>query len=130
MLEVVFRAMLEIVHENAAAFEGDVFRAAEGKEPVGVPETPTLQYANFERRMIRENVGTGKVYNALVFSQLRIIYELLSYLDDAKGPIDWPGIELVNAQTHERLSIDFAFDFADIEYDFIQQKRKTNASEE
>ena len=129
LLRTVFRTLLKQIYENADAFEKAVERAAEGKEIEGLQLTPLLERA-LASRLIRPNEGMGKVYNFFVQRQVGIIADLLLYLDQSWSPEDWPGIDLVNFTTRERLSIDFGFDFAEIEQDFVDELRAANPSGE
>lgn len=129
LLRTVFRTLLEKVHKNAAEFEKAVIRASQGKEPFDISLSPKLEKI-LASRHVRKNEGTGKVYNWFVLRQLGVIEDLLLYLDQRIGPSDWPGVDLVNFATRERLSIDFGFDFSEIEQDFIDELRENKSSEE
>lgn len=60
-----------------------------------------------------------RLYDRLMHFQLGLLDTLCSYLDGSRGPTDWPGVMLVNAETGEPLSDDFRSALSRIEGEFI-----------
>jgi hypothetical protein len=61
----------------------------------------------------------NRLRDRLIEIQMAVVGRIFSYIDGTSGPSDWPGINLVNAQTGERLSIDLAWELSSIEGEYL-----------
>lgn len=57
----------------------------------------------------------NRLQDRLVEIQIGVLVDVLSFIDGARGPTDWPGMKLVNAETGETLSDDLAWELSGIE---------------
>ena len=68
-------------------------------------------------RNLREAIAEqnpARLQDLLIELQMTPLYNLMLYLDGAIGPSEWPGAELVNAQTREPLTNDYGLALASI----------------
>lgn len=66
----------------------------------------------------------------LVSLQIGPLLDLMRFLDGAIGPLDWPGLKLVNAETGETLSQDLQWSFSVAESTVIDEVEPPMAQDE
>ncbi len=82
--------------------------------------------------MIREAAADddpSRLQDRLVELQVGAVVRILSIIDGTSAPGDWPGLELVNAETGKPLSNDLAWAFSQVEGDYLLAGQTPNQTE-
>jgi hypothetical protein len=70
-------------------------------------------------REVASDENPNRSKDRLVEIQIGVLADVFSLIDGARGPTDWPGIKLVNAETGEALSNDLAWDLSSVESEIL-----------
>jgi hypothetical protein len=70
-------------------------------------------------REVASEENPKRLKDRLVEIQIGVLADVFSLIDGARGPTDWPGIKLVNAETGESLSNNLAWDLSSVESEIL-----------